>query len=236
MGALIERVDPEAGGGEAFGDVVVAAGVLAAAVQDRDDRPRLAGRVTSDRSNRRSPSCAVNQPVVSCTRSEAGAATLEEQRVAPHPVELTDAFAAADDAEPDALVGGDAGGVLREDAGLDRPVAGALRARRRGRRADRCRRRGRGGRGGCRRCSRRPRRTRSDPTPGSAPPTRPRRRRRWRRGGGRRGGWRPSAPSSAPRSRRWRCRWRSRPRRCRAPPASPRRASDGSTSPAWRRG
>ena len=38
--ALIERVDPVAGCGEAFGDVAVAAGVLAAAVEDR--RPLLA--------------------------------------------------------------------------------------------------------------------------------------------------------------------------------------------------
>ena len=44
VGTLVERVDPEPDGGESFGDVLVAAGVLAAAVEDRDDRPRLAVR------------------------------------------------------------------------------------------------------------------------------------------------------------------------------------------------
>ena len=41
VGALVEGVDPEPGGGEPFGDVLVAAGVLAAAVEDRHDGPRL---------------------------------------------------------------------------------------------------------------------------------------------------------------------------------------------------
>ena len=61
VGALIERVHPVSGGGESFGDVAVAAGVLAAAVEDRDDRPRFTVG-DHDRSNRRSPSWAVNQP------------------------------------------------------------------------------------------------------------------------------------------------------------------------------
>jgi hypothetical protein len=42
VGALIERVDPESGGGEPFRDVQVAAGVVAAAVQDRHQRAWLA--------------------------------------------------------------------------------------------------------------------------------------------------------------------------------------------------
>ena len=44
VGALIERVDAEPGGGEPLGDVRVATGVLAAAMKDRHDRPQLAVR------------------------------------------------------------------------------------------------------------------------------------------------------------------------------------------------
>ena len=44
VGTLIERVDAEPGGGEPLGDVVVAPGVLAAAMKDRHDRPRLTVR------------------------------------------------------------------------------------------------------------------------------------------------------------------------------------------------
>ena len=44
--ALIERVNPVAGRGEAFGDVFVSAGVLAAAVEDRDQRLAVHQSVT----------------------------------------------------------------------------------------------------------------------------------------------------------------------------------------------
>ena len=40
---------------------------------------------------------------------------------------LANALAGADDAKPARLVQSDAGGVLREDPGLDRPVAGRVR-------------------------------------------------------------------------------------------------------------
>ena len=60
--------------------------------------------------------------------SETAATPLEEDRVAPHAGELSDAFAAADDPEAGALVDGQAGGVLGEDAGLDGPQAGLFGA------------------------------------------------------------------------------------------------------------
>jgi quinoprotein glucose dehydrogenase len=55
-----------------------------------------------------------------------GAAAFEEQDVAPDAAEPAQALAAAHDPEAAALVQGDAGHVLREDAGLQRPEAMAL--------------------------------------------------------------------------------------------------------------
>lgn len=49
-----------------------------------------------------------------------------EDDVAPCPVVATHPFAGADDAEPGALVQGEAGGVLGEDAGLHRSDAGGV--------------------------------------------------------------------------------------------------------------
>src|ERR1700723_2546144 len=49
------------------------------------------------------------------------AAALDEQDVAPAPVVLAEALPNPDDPEPGRPVQGQAGGVLREDAGLDGP-------------------------------------------------------------------------------------------------------------------
>ena len=55
------------------------------------------------------------------------AATLHDNRVAPTAVEVADALAATQSPEAAGLVDGDAGLVLREDAGLKRPDTGFLR-------------------------------------------------------------------------------------------------------------
>jgi hypothetical protein len=54
------------------------------------------------------------------------AAALDEQDVAPAAVVLADAFPDTDGPEPGCPVQGQAGGILREDAGLDRPDPGSL--------------------------------------------------------------------------------------------------------------
>src|SRR5260370_589413 len=54
------------------------------------------------------------------------AAALDHDDVAPAAVVLADAFPGPDHAEPGGLVQGEAGGVLREDAGLDGPDPGGL--------------------------------------------------------------------------------------------------------------
>src|SRR5882762_419621 len=54
------------------------------------------------------------------------AAALDEENVAPAAAMLADAFPDPDDAEPGRPVQGQAGGVLREDAGLDGPDPGGL--------------------------------------------------------------------------------------------------------------
>ena len=50
----------------------------------------------------------------------------EERGVSPDAVELSDAFACADDPEPASLMEGDACGVLGKDPGLDRPDPGCF--------------------------------------------------------------------------------------------------------------
>ena len=167
-----------------------------------------------------------------------GQPQLEEQRVAPDPGELGDPLPAADDAEAGALVQGDAGGVLREDAGLDRPDPGRRGSRLRAPASARCRSPDRGRRGdvdavlrharvaGAARYRRqgRPSRRRL-PVEGSAT------RRPFRAVASRR---RQPRRAARGRSRRSRCRWRSprprsrRPRASRPPSSRVARAAESS--------
>jgi hypothetical protein len=55
-----------------------------------------------------------------------GAASFDEDGVAPASVVLADALAGADVAESGSVVEGQAGGVFREDAGLDGPDPGCF--------------------------------------------------------------------------------------------------------------
>src|SRR5450755_4590903 len=79
--------------------------------------PVRAGSPSRDRRRR---------PVSSACSSD-GAAPLKEGDIAPAAVMTADAAAGAGDAEAGLLVQADAGGVLGEDAGLERPDAPALR-------------------------------------------------------------------------------------------------------------
>ena len=66
------------------------------------------------------------RPVLAGNGLHDRAAALDEENVAPAAAMLADAFPDPDDAEPGRPVQGEAGGVLREDAGLDGPDPGGL--------------------------------------------------------------------------------------------------------------
>ena len=66
------------------------------------------------------------RPVLAGNGLHDGAAAFDEHDVAPAAAVLADAFPGPHDAEPGGPVQGQAGGVLREDAGLDGPDPGVL--------------------------------------------------------------------------------------------------------------
>ena len=66
------------------------------------------------------------RPVLAGNGLHDRAAALDQDDIAPAPIMLADTFPCPDDAEPGGPVQGHAGGVLREDAGLDGPDPGRL--------------------------------------------------------------------------------------------------------------